>query len=165
MNQPVTDPAASASKAYRTLARQFADAGEKDRKQWPELDALMKSKYTDDQRKAMWAALDNQTLECLPEEQRKTMLIWREYGLKFSRHSERENDGHSANTKSSSGPKRSRWILGAIALLLLLIGWAVRWQVVETHPASGPASAFLINRWTGEVRYLFNGSSDRVAPP
>lgn len=50
--------------------------------------------------------------------------------------------------------RRLPWIGAALLVALLALAWAVRWQPVETHSAAGQASIYMINRWTGEVRYV-----------
>jgi hypothetical protein len=55
-----------------------------------------------------------------------------------------------------------------LAVVLLAIAWACRWQVAEVHPggASGvQGGVYLINRWTGEMRYLFSGEVEIVKAP
>lgn len=49
----------------------------------------------------------------------------------------------------------ARIILFWLAVLLALAGWLFRWQAVEMHPArASDGSALLVNRWTGEIRYI-----------
>ena len=51
--------------------------------------------------------------------------------------------------------------LGIAAILLLVyLGWFFQWQAIETHPATGRASAFLVNRWTGEIRVLSEAAGE-----
>jgi ferric-dicitrate binding protein FerR (iron transport regulator) len=159
MNARITDTAAAGSKTYHTLAGQFAAAGEKDREQWLQLHAVMKKKFTDEQRKEMWAALDTGNLAVLPENQRAAMETWRSYAEEFGSPSDSNTD---VTASGISGKERLRafWAIAAVAALLLALGWAFRWQVVETQ-----RGAYVINRWTGEVRYLLNGGSELVTPP
>ena len=54
-----------------------------------------------------------------------------------------------------------RLTIKLIALLasavLVALGWMFRWQAVELHPAGDrSATAYLVNRWTGEIRILVN---------
>lgn len=50
--------------------------------------------------------------------------------------------------------------LKSLAIILLVItlaalGWMFRWQAIEVHTMGDHSpSAFLVNRWTGEMRYL-----------
>lgn len=46
-----------------------------------------------------------------------------------------------------------------LVVALLALAWAFRWQAIELHPAGDhPAPAYLLNRWTGEIRYLQDAS-------
>ena len=46
------------------------------------------------------------------------------------------------------------WFTILAIMLCLILGWALRWQVVETNTGVGPPTFYMINRWTGEVRYV-----------
>lgn len=49
---------------------------------------------------------------------------------------------------------RVRWIVIALLVLSVVLGWVFRWQVVEVHRSDRPSSMYLVNRWTGEMRYV-----------
>jgi hypothetical protein len=40
------------------------------------------------------------------------------------------------------------------AVLLVLASWFFRWEAIPVMRADGPASAYIMNRWTGEIRFL-----------
>ena len=44
-------------------------------------------------------------------------------------------------------------LIAILLFALLALGWMFRWQVIEVH-GGNYAAAYLINRWTGEIRYL-----------
>ena len=42
------------------------------------------------------------------------------------------------------------------AAVLVALGWMFRWQAIELHPAGDRSTtAYLVNRWTGEIRLLY----------
>jgi len=52
-------------------------------------------------------------------------------------------------------------LIAILLFALLAMGWMFRWQVIEVH-GGNYAAAYLVNRWTGEVRYLNHDESELV---
>jgi hypothetical protein len=61
-----------------------------------------------------------------------------------------------------------KWVWPSLFLATIVaLAWCTRWQAIETHPAAGSSDVpaiFLVNRWTGEVRYLTGRGSIPVDP-
>lgn len=66
----------------------------------------------------------------------------------------------AADTRAAA----ARWLALALIVATAAIGWATRWQVVETHTGDRPAAIFLVNRWTGEIRYAQSAGVVEVQP-
>jgi hypothetical protein len=54
------------------------------------------------------------------------------------------------------GPRGWPRIFAVASLCTLMAtGWMFRWQVIEPHQTGDtPGYAYMVNRWTGEIRYL-----------
>ena len=70
-----------------------------------------------------------------------------------------QHDHEVKLSREANQAENTRLTLKLVALLLaLLIGlsaWMFRWQAIELHPTGDrPTAAYLVNRWTGEIRYL-----------
>jgi hypothetical protein len=60
---------------------------------------------------------------------------------------------NEALAEAMKKPSRPWFIIAAwvgVFITVLAAGWAIRWEIVS----AGPSGAFMLNRWTGEVRYL-----------
>ena len=48
----------------------------------------------------------------------------------------------------------TKWFMaGLAAMVLAMLAWALRWETLY----AGRESAYLMNRWTGEIRWLVGG--------
>lgn len=68
-------------------------------------------------------------------------------------------DAEALKLKLQWGVARKRKSVVAITVLCAtvlagVVAWATRWQAVVPPGSSGYPGAFLVNRWTGEIRYL-----------
>jgi DNA-binding XRE family transcriptional regulator len=54
--------------------------------------------------------------------------------------------------------RRSKWIAAAVIVVTAAWGWSTRWQPVRTDSSS----FYLVNRWTGEIRYVTPSGYDKV---
>lgn len=48
----------------------------------------------------------------------------------------------------------AKLVCGVLVATLIATAWACRWQTVKLPAGDGPAGALLMNRWTGEMRYV-----------
>jgi hypothetical protein len=55
-------------------------------------------------------------------------------------------------------------VVWLVVFLAGAVGWACRWQPVETHVGDRPGDAYAINRWTGSVMFMRNGEVEILTP-
>ena len=65
--------------------------------------------------------------------------------------------------RDAARAKRSmwRWIILGFLLLTAILGWAFRWQfaLLESHGEYAAPAVLMVNRWTGELRWVQGGIS------
>lgn len=53
-------------------------------------------------------------------------------------------------------------VVSGILLMGIGAAWIGRYELVAAQPGAGPGDVYLLDRWTGHVKFLRNGDIDDV---